>query len=131
MNNLFSLKGKTALITGAGRGVGKYIANALAEAGANIILTSRNLKNLDAAAVEIESKYDVKTLPMACDIAREHEIKAMVEEATKQFPGLTFWLTIPAQPGEHLHSNSLLNAGISSSTSMCAAYGYFLSLWLT
>ena len=86
MNNLFSLKGKTSLITGAGRGVGKYMANALAEAGSNIILTSRNLKNLETTAVEIESKYNVKTLSLSCDIAKEHEIKAMVETAIKIFP---------------------------------------------
>lgn len=86
MNNLFSLKGKTALITGGGRGVGKFIADALAEAGANIIITSRKMKNLEAAASEIEKAYNVQTLPLACDLAKEQEIKTMVEEATKKFP---------------------------------------------
>lgn len=86
MNDLFSLKGKTALITGGGRGVGKYMADALAEAGANIIIVSRKMKNLEAAAKEIESAYKVRVLPLACDIAKEQDVKSMVDEAVKQFP---------------------------------------------
>ena len=86
MNDLFSLKGKTAMITGGGRGIGKFFADALAEAGANIILTSRKMKNLEAAASEIEKAYGVQTLPLACDLAKEQEIDAMVEAATKKYP---------------------------------------------
>src|SRR5665647_1074897 len=51
---LFSLKGKVALVTGGGRGIGKFIATGLAEAGADLILTSRKLKNLEATAKELE-----------------------------------------------------------------------------
>ncbi|NPU83984.1 MAG: glucose 1-dehydrogenase [Syntrophaceae bacterium] len=86
MNDRFSLKGKTALVTGGGRGLGKFISAGLAEAGADIVITSRKMKNLEAAAQEIMSKYGVKALPLACDLASEQEIAAMVEEASKTFP---------------------------------------------
>jgi len=45
LQDLFKLDGKTALITGGGRGIGKFIAIGLAEAGANIIITSRKMES--------------------------------------------------------------------------------------
>src|SRR5699024_5963351 len=57
---LFNLEGQTALVTGGGRGIGKAIALALAEAGANVALTSRTESELKAVCEEIEhSKIDV------------------------------------------------------------------------
>ena len=50
---LFSLQGHTALVTGAGSGLGKYMAHALLHAGANLILVGRTLDRLEASADEI------------------------------------------------------------------------------
>ena len=50
---LFSLQGHTALVTGAGSGLGKYMAHALLHAGANLILVGRTLDRLEASAEEI------------------------------------------------------------------------------
>jgi gluconate 5-dehydrogenase len=85
LNDLFSLKGKTALVTGGGRGIGKFIAVGLAEAGADLILISRKLKNLEAAAMEIEKDYGVKVLPIACDLGKEEDIDSMLKAATARF----------------------------------------------
>jgi NAD(P)-dependent dehydrogenase (short-subunit alcohol dehydrogenase family) len=86
MNNLFDLKGKIALVTGGGRGLGKYITSGLAEAGATVIITSRKIKNLEAAAQEIGGKYNAQIVPIACDLAKEEDIENMVNTVTARFP---------------------------------------------
>ena len=83
--DMFSLKGKVALVTGGGRGIGKFIATGLAEAGADIILTSRKMKNLEATAKELEETQKVKALAIACDMAKEDAIDAMLAEAVAKF----------------------------------------------
>jgi NAD(P)-dependent dehydrogenase (short-subunit alcohol dehydrogenase family) len=82
---LFSLKGKVALVTGGGRGIGKFIATGLAEAGADLILTSRKMKNLEDTARELEANYKIRALAIACDMNKEDTIDAMLAEAQKKF----------------------------------------------
>jgi len=84
--DLFKLNGKVALVTGGGRGIGEFIATGLAEAGADLILTSRKMKNLEATAQALSQGFGVKVLPIACDMAREEEIEAMLKTALEKFP---------------------------------------------
>lgn len=58
----FSLKGKTAIVTGAGAGIGLHVAQGLAEAGANVALWYNTNKNAIARAEEIEKQYGVKCM---------------------------------------------------------------------
>ena len=85
LTDMFSLKGKVALVTGGGRGIGKFIATGLAEAGADIILTSRKIKNLEATAAELEANQKVKAVAIACDMAKEDTVDAMLKEAVAKF----------------------------------------------
>lgn len=85
LTDMFSLQGKVALVTGGGRGIGKFIATGLAEAGANIILTSRKIKNLEATAAELAATYKVKTAAIPCDMAKEDTVDAMLREAVEKF----------------------------------------------
>ncbi|NLN38399.1 MAG: glucose 1-dehydrogenase [Smithella sp.] len=85
LTEMFSLKGKVALVTGGGRGIGKFIAAGLAEASADVILTSRKVANLEATAAWIEANYQVRTAAIACDMSKEDTVDAMLTEAIGRF----------------------------------------------
>jgi NAD(P)-dependent dehydrogenase (short-subunit alcohol dehydrogenase family) len=84
MNHLFDLTGKVALVTGGSRGIGKAIAIGLAQAGADIIVSSRTLADCQEVAKQIEA-LGRKALPVACDMAKWEDIDALVEETYKVF----------------------------------------------
>ena len=79
--DLFRLDGRKALITGGGRGLGKVIANALAEAGADVVLVSRTVKDCEAAAAEIAKSTGRKTAAISADVTRMDAVGAMVAAA--------------------------------------------------
>jgi len=79
----FSLKDKVALVTGGSRGIGRAIALGFAEAGADVVVSSRKLEDLEKVAKEIEEKGR-KSLALACHIGRKEEIEALVERVVKE-----------------------------------------------
>lgn len=85
LQDLFRLNGKVALITGGGRGIGRFIATGLAEAGADLVIASRKMKNLESTAEEIRKNFGVRVLPVACDLAKEEDIERLVSTAVEQF----------------------------------------------
>jgi 3-oxoacyl-[acyl-carrier protein] reductase len=78
------LKGKVAIVTGAGRGLGKCIVLALAEQGANVVLVSRSQSDLDAVSKEAGT-FKVKSLPIRTDVSQETEVNRMVEQTLATF----------------------------------------------
>ncbi len=83
------LAGKTALITGASRGIGKASALAFAAEGCNVVLTSRKQEALDEVAAEIRAAYpDAGVLPKAAHVADEDAAQACVEAAVSEFGGV-------------------------------------------
>ncbi|PID57175.1 short-chain dehydrogenase [candidate division KSB3 bacterium] len=82
--NLFDLSGKVAVITGASRGLGRYFAKALAQAGADVVITSRRLESLTSFKTEIEA-LGRKALPLALDVREYDSIQSMVEAACEHY----------------------------------------------
>lgn len=77
---LFDLSGQTALVTGASRGLGQVFARALARAGADLIVTSRDAHDLSAFVAEIES-LGRKATPLSLDVRDHDSIERMAESA--------------------------------------------------
>ena len=75
----YNLKNKYALVTGAGKGLGKACAIALAEAGCNLIIISRTKKDLDSVS-KIIQKFKVKCKSYTCDITNYNQIKSIVNQ---------------------------------------------------
>lgn len=90
IESLFSLKNKTALITGGSSVLGYEAANILAAAGCNVAITSRTLDKSQTAADKIAAQYDVKTLALQMD----HTIAEEVEMAQKKYSAWTDRLDI-------------------------------------
>ena len=78
----FNLKNKTAVVTGAGKGLGRACAIALAEAGANLIIISRTKKDLDEVSKLIK-KFKSKCKSYVCDLTNYNKIKNIINEQKK------------------------------------------------
>ena len=84
MSDLFDLSGKVAIVTGASRGLGQTMARALAGAGANLVVTSRDAKKL-ASFIEELAALGRKALAVQVDVTREADIAHMVDAAIEAY----------------------------------------------
>lgn len=82
--DLFRLEGKTAIITGGGRGLGAQMAQAFAEAGANVVVCSRKLESCKETSEELK-KLGVDSLAFSCDVTNHDDIKRVVKETVEHF----------------------------------------------
>ncbi len=78
----YNLKNKTAVVTGAGKGLGRACAIALAEAGANLVIISRTKKDLEEVSRKVK-KLRVKCKSYVCDITNYDKIKEIINKQTK------------------------------------------------
>ena len=82
MRDLFDLTGKVALLTGASKGMGLAMATALADHGATVVISSRKIDQLEAAAAQINEKTGAKrAIPVACNIGYKDQLASLVAKA--------------------------------------------------
>ncbi len=81
--NLFDLSGKTAIVTGGGKGIGRQMAQGLAEAGANLVLCARHVEACEQAAAELE-QLGVRALGLACDVRDPDQVQGVVKRTVDE-----------------------------------------------
>ena len=85
IQQLFDLTGKVALVTGGARNLGRDIACALAEAGADVAITGRSLEASQKTASEIATETGRKIVGFACDVRYEDQVSALVDAVLAEF----------------------------------------------
>ena len=78
--SIFELTNKKAIVTGAGRGIGKAVAIALANAGADVIVCARTLEDIVETSNEIE-KLGRKGVPIQADVRNEENVQSLFKQA--------------------------------------------------
>jgi len=85
VDNLFDLSGKTALVTGGSRGLGREITLAFAHAGADVVIASRKLDSCEQLAKEVRDKTGKKALPIACNVGDWGQVDQLADAAYDHF----------------------------------------------
>jgi sorbose reductase len=84
--DLFDLHGKTALVTGGSSGIGRWVARAYLEAGAQVAIAARNFEALEKVAEELGAIG--KVVPIGCDVTQPEQVTSMVDRVTAQLGGI-------------------------------------------
>lgn len=127
--DLFSLEGKSALVTGGGRGLGQYMAEALSDAGAKVAVCSRKREACEEVAQQIEANGGT-SLALACDVTDSEDVENVVAEVERSFGGIdilvnnsgTTWGAAPEEmPPDKF--DRVLQVNVSGTFLMCQAVG--------
>jgi len=87
VKKLFDLEGKVAIVTGSSKGIGKAIAEALAEYGAQVVVSSRSQEAVDAVADEFKAK-GLEAVGIACHVGDEEQRKALISKTVDRYGGV-------------------------------------------
>jgi NAD(P)-dependent dehydrogenase (short-subunit alcohol dehydrogenase family) len=87
VRELFDLTGKVAIVTGGGSGIGRQMAQGLAEAGAYLVLCARKAERCEQAAAELQ-RLGVRALGLGCDVRDPEQVQAVVGRAVHELGGV-------------------------------------------
>ena len=93
------LDGKTAIVTGGSRGIGKAVARALAAEGMDVALVARGQAELEASAAELAAETGRRVVAVPCDTGSDEQVREMVRRAVAELGGLDVLVNCAAQPG--------------------------------
>jgi NAD(P)-dependent dehydrogenase (short-subunit alcohol dehydrogenase family) len=126
---MFDLSGRSAIVTGATKGLGLAMARALAEAGADVAIVSRHQDECDQVAGEIRS-LGVNAFGCACDVSKREMIDALVERTTENFGKIDILVnnagtavTVPAKDLTEADWDKVLNINLKGVFFMAQAVG--------
>lgn len=85
MEDIFSLRGKVAIVTGGNGGIGKGIADGLASKGSDIVVAARNEAKTAEAVRDVKEKFGVRVLGVKVDVSREESVQAAVKQTLDEF----------------------------------------------
>ena len=80
-----ALKGQTIIVTGGGTGLGRSMGKYFLELGANLVITSRKMEVLEAAAKELEEETGGKVLPVQCDVREYDQVENVIAKTKEHF----------------------------------------------
>lgn len=83
--SLFDLTGKVAIVTGSSRGIGESIAHELADHGAKVVITSRNIGPCEAVAAAIDAKHPGAAIAVASSLSSKESLQAMIDTGRAAF----------------------------------------------
>jgi NAD(P)-dependent dehydrogenase (short-subunit alcohol dehydrogenase family) len=122
-------RGKTALVTGGGRGIGRAIALAFARLGANVVIASRKPENLTPTATEIEA-LGVQCLAVPTNIRETDQVEALVQQTLDRFGTIDFLVNnaggqFPARPSEISDRGwrAVIDLNLNGTWNMCNRVG--------
>lgn len=85
VSELFDLSGRTAVVTGGSRGLGREMVLAFAEHGANVVIASRKIENCEALAAEVTDRFGVEAMPVQCHVGKWDQVDALADAAYERF----------------------------------------------
>jgi NAD(P)-dependent dehydrogenase (short-subunit alcohol dehydrogenase family) len=85
LDGMFDLRGRTAIVTGGGSGLGLQFAEGLAAAGANLVLPARTAARCEEAAADLARTYGVDAIGMRCDVRDPKQVQATIDSAKERF----------------------------------------------
>jgi gluconate 5-dehydrogenase len=125
LRQLFDLRGRVAIVTGGSVGLGRQMAEGLAEAGANVVLCARKKERCEQAAEELR-KLGIETLAVACDVKNADDVRRMVSATVDRFGSIDILINnagtawgAPVETMQLEHWNNVIETNLTG-TFLCS-----------
>jgi gluconate 5-dehydrogenase len=129
IKQLFDLSGRVAIVTGGSMGLGRQMAEGLAEAGAKLALCARNKERCDLAAAELQ-KTGAEVFSLGCDVKKPESIQSVVDQTLARFGRIDILINnagtswgAPVEEMKLEHWNKVMDTNMTGAFLFCQAVG--------